>query len=212
MELGLTEEATAWRDWLLRAVAGDPAQVQIMYGLHGERDLPERELGWLAGFGGARPVRVGNAAADQLQLDVFGETADMLAQARRGGIASHPQTGAVGRVALGRLEDLWREPDDGLWEVRGDQAHHVHSKVLAWVAFDRAARLIGSGAEARRWRRVANEVRKEVCARGFDGKLGGFTQSYGSSTVDASLLFIVLTGFLPPDDPRALGTVKAIEE
>ena len=212
LEMGYTAEAQAWRDWLLRSVAGDPAQVQILYGVGGERDTPERELPWLAGFAGSQPVRIGNAAAGQLQIDIFGEVADMLAQAHRGGMATHPQTCALAGQALDRLDTLWREPDAGIWEIRGDQSHHVHSKVMAWVAFDRAAKMVRPGAERDRWRGIADTIHAEVCARGYDDEIGSFVQSYGSKALDSSLLFIVLTGFLSPNDPRATGTVRAIED
>ncbi len=215
MNLGYFEEARAWRDWLLRAVAGSPAQMQIMYGLAGERRLLEWEVPWLAGYEGSRPVRVGNAAFNQLQLDVFGEVGDALFQAARGGLEPHPRQHEIRRVVLEHLETIWRQPDEGIWEVRGPRQHFTHSKVMAWVAFDRAAKLArGHGAQdspADRWRRVADEIHAEVCAKGFDPAINSFVQAYGSRTLDASLLLIPLVGFLPPEDTRVLGTVAAIE-
>jgi GH15 family glucan-1,4-alpha-glucosidase len=215
MGLGYYEEAKAWRDWLLRSVAGDPGQMQIMYGVAGERHLLEWEVPWLQGFRASRPVRVGNAAAGQFQLDVFGEVADMLLQAHKGGLPRHPRAEALRQVIMPFVEEAWRQPDEGIWEVRGGRQHFVHSRVMAWVAFDRAARLtagLDGGAElARRWRQVADAIHAEVCEKGFDPTLGSFVQSYGSTALDASLLHIPLTGFLPADDPRVVGTVRAIE-
>ena len=215
MKLGYYEEASAWREWLMRAVAGAPEQVQIMYGVAGERQLLEWEVSWLAGYGGSRPVRIGNAAADQLQLDVYGEVADALAQAQRGGLPPHPRTRALSEVTLNFLEKVWREPDEGIWEVRGGRQHFTHSKVMAWVAFDRAAGLASNSKLGRtlsaRWRKVADEIHADVCAKAFDPEIGSFVQAYGSNVLDASLLQIPLVGFLPPDDPRVIGTVRAIE-
>lgn len=216
MDLGYYEEARAWREWLMRSIAGDPAQMQIMYGIAGERQLIEWEVPWLSGFRDSKPVRVGNAAFGQLQLDIYGEVADMLQQARRGGLEPHPRTQAVGGSVLPFLETIWREPDEGIWEVRGERQHFVHSKVMAWVAFDRAANMAAEvpeiAGQVGRWRAVADEIHAEVCEKGFDAELGGFVQFYGSKAVDASLLHIPLTGFLPPDDPRVVGTVKLIED
>lgn len=216
MDLGYYDEARAWREWLMRSVAGDPAQMQIMYGIAGERHLLEWEVPWLSGYEGSSPVRVGNAAAGQFQLDVYGEVADMLAQARKGGIEPHPRSAALALAVMPYLEKAWREPDEGIWEVRGGRQHFVHSKVLAWVAFDRSATLAAEapdgGELAKRWRAVADEIHADVCARGFDPELGSFVQAYGSKALDASLLHIPLTGFLPPDDPRVTGTVRALEE
>ncbi|MBB3998524.1 glycoside hydrolase family 15 protein [Aureimonas pseudogalii] len=211
MHLGYYEEAHAWRDWLMRAVAGDPAQMQIMYGVAGERHLLEWEAPWLDGFRGSKPIRVGNAAADQFQIDVYGELADMLAQAQTGGLAPHPRSPAIADAVMPFLEANWREPDEGIWEVRGGRQHFVHSKIMAWVAFDRAANLAADQATTDRWRRVADEIHADVCARGFDPELGSFVQAYGSKALDASLLHVALTGFLPPDDPRVVGTVAAVE-
>lgn len=215
MNLGYYEEASAWREWLLRSVAGAPAQMQIMYGLSGERRLQEWEVPWLDGFMGSRPVRVGNAAADQFQLDVYGEVADAMAQALKGGLPPHPRTPALSEVMMPFLEEAWRRPDKGIWEVRGRPRHFTHSKVMAWVAFDRAAALAkaaeGGSDLARRWRKVADKIHEDVCRHGFDPDLGSFVQSYGSKVLDASLLHIPLVGFLPPDDPRVISTINAIE-
>ena len=215
MDAGYYDEAAAWRDWLLRAAAGSPAQLQIMYGVAGERRLPECELPGLPGYEGSRPVRVGNAAAGQLQLDVYGEVLDALYQARQGGLPSSPQAWQLASALVTHLEGIWDQPDEGLWEVRGGRQHFTHSKVMAWVAFDRAIR----GAEAfgldgplDRWRATRQRIHDEVCARAFDATHGAFMQAYGSTSLDASLLLIPLVGFLPPDDPRVLGTVRAIEE
>jgi GH15 family glucan-1,4-alpha-glucosidase len=212
MKLGYYEEAGAWRNWLLRAVAGAPAQMQIMYGVAGERNLLEWEAGWLSGYENSQPVRIGNAASEQFQLDVYGEVADAMAQATKGGLPPHPRAGALRDVLMPFLEDAWRKPDEGIWEVRGGRQHFTHSKVMAWVAFDRAARMEGSRKNARHWRTVADQIHEEVCLKGFDPELGSFVQAYGSKKLDASLLQIGLVGFLPPDDPRFTATVKAIEE
>jgi len=216
MDLGYFEEAEAWREWLMRSVAGDPAQMQIMYGVGGERHLLEWEVPWLDGFRESQPVRIGNAASEQFQLDIYGEVADLLAQARAGGLAAHPRSPALAHSVMPFLEKAWRRPDDGIWEIRGKRRHFVHSKVMAWVAFDRAAKMaakVGGGENyASHWRSVAEEIHADVCEKGFDEELGTFVQSYGSQALDASLLHIPLTGFLPADDPRVLGTVAAIEK
>ncbi len=214
MSLGYYEEAKAWRDWLLRAVAGSPAQMQILYSVDGAKQLPERELRWLSGYGDSRPVRIGNAAVDQRQLDVYGEVLHALHEALLGGMPATPHGASVGRVILEHLESIWREPDEGIWEVRGPPQHFTHSKVMAWVAFDRAADMaatIGSPELSERWRRNADEIRAEVCVRGFDEELGSFVQYYGSRQLDASLLQIPLVGFLPPDHPHVRGTLAAVE-
>jgi len=215
MKLGYYEEASAWREWLLRAVAGAPGQMQIMYGVSGERHLLEWEVPWLDGYCSSGPVRIGNAAAEQFQLDVYGEVADALTQALRGGLPPHPRSRVLNDAIMPFLEEAWRRPDEGIWEVRGDRQHFTHSKVMAWVAFDRAATLAaaaGSGKDlAERWRRVANEICDDVCKKAFDPELGSFVQVYGSKTLDASLLQIPLVGCLPPSDYRVIGTVKAIE-
>jgi len=210
---GYDGEAVAWRDWLLRAVAGDPSQLQIMYGVGGERRLPELELPWLPGYEGSAPVRIGNGAAVQRQLDVYGEVMDALHQARLAGIAPDAESWNVQRSLMEWLESGWREPDSGLWEVRGAPRHFVHSKVMCWVAFDRAVRAVeGFGADgpADRWRALRDEVHREVCDRGWDADRGTFTQSYGSTELDASLLMIPMVGFLPPDDGRVAGTIDAV--
>lgn len=214
MSLGYFEEAAAWREWLMRAVAGTPEQMQIMYGVAGERSLPEFELDWLLGYEGSLPVRIGNAAADQFQLDVYGEVADALVQARKHGLPPHPRTNSLAKVLLPYLEKAWREPDEGIWEVRGGRDHFTHSKVMAWVAFDRTAKLAddaGDVSSATRWRLIADEIHADVCKNAYDEELGSFVQSYGSKTLDASLLQIPLVGFLPPDDARVVSTVEAIE-
>jgi GH15 family glucan-1,4-alpha-glucosidase len=213
MHLGYYEEARAWRDWLLRAVAGSPSQVQIMYGVGGERWLPELIVDWLPGYEKSAPVRIGNAAYQQLQLDVFGEIADAMFQTFKAGMAPSPRAREVRPVVLDYLAKAWREPDEGIWEVRGGPQHFVHSKVMAWVAFDRAANTAKPfGEAAARLRAIADEIHAEVCERGFDRELGSFVQAYGSTLLDASLLLIPVVGFLPADDPRVRGTLRAIEE
>ncbi|MFD7668940.1 glycoside hydrolase family 15 protein [Streptomyces sp. NPDC059788] len=213
---GYTEEASAWRDWLLRAVAGNPADLQIMYGLGGERRLPEAELPWLGGYAGSRPVRVGNAAVEQRQLDVYGGVLDSFHIARVEGLPSKPHAWNIQRSLLDFLESHWREPDEGLWEVRGPRRHFVHSKIMAWVAADRAVRAVESRPELEgdvaRWRAMRDEVHREVCEKGYDAKRNTFTQSYGSDLLDASTLLIPRLGFLPADDPRVVGTVDAVRE
>jgi GH15 family glucan-1,4-alpha-glucosidase len=211
---GYTEEAEQFRDWLVRAVAGSPDQLQIMYGLGGERRLSEWEVPWLPGFNGAQPVRIGNAAAAQLQLDVFGELLDAMIQARRHGLPRVKRWSAIARALLEHLETIWREPDEGIWEVRGPRQHFVHSKVMAWVAFDRAIRSVeelGGSGPVERWRPIRDAIHAEVCEHGFDPELGSFVQAYGSKALDASLLMLPLVGFLPASDPRVIGTIKAIE-
>jgi GH15 family glucan-1,4-alpha-glucosidase len=208
------DEAGHWRRWLLRAIAGDPADVQIMYGVGGERRLTEFELPWLDGYEGSRPVRVGNAASGQLQLDVYGEVLDCLYQARAHGLPIDPNAWQLQLGLLEHLEGAWRQPDDGIWEIRGGRRHFVHSKAMAWVAFDRAVRTVedqGAHGPIDRWRAVRDEIHAEVCDRGFDAELGSFTQAYGSKALDASLLLLPLVGFLPATDPRIRGTIEAIE-
>lgn len=213
---GYQEEAGAWRDWLLRAVAGDPADLQIMYGLSGERRLPETELEWLSGYAGSAPVRTGNEAVKQLQLDVYGEVLDSLYVAREAGLPAEQHAWELQLSLLGFLESKWREPDEGLWEVRGPRRHFVHSKVMAWVAADRAVRTLerhrSLHGDADRWRAMRDEVHREVCEKGFDPVRNTFTQSYGSVELDAAALLIPRVGFLPPDDPRVIGTVDAVRE
>ncbi|TXS03255.1 glycoside hydrolase family 15 protein [Streptomyces sp. col6] len=213
---GYLEEAAAWRDWLLRAVAGDPADLQIMYGLAGERRLPESELPWLSGYENSAPVRIGNAAVRQRQLDVYGEVIDSLRLARDAGLDDKPHAWSLQLSLLGFLESTWREPDEGLWEIRGQRRHFVHSKVMAWVAADRAVRSLEDdptlAGDADRWRAMRDAVHREVCEKGYDPVRNTFTQSYGSRELDAATLLIARTGFLPPDDPRLIGTVDAVRE
>ena len=214
MEAGYFDEAASWRDWLHRSVAGSPDQVQIMYGIAGERRLAEWEADWLPGYHGARPVRIGNAAAQQRQLDVYGEAMDALHHARVGGLPLAHAPWALQQAVMEHLETIWEEPDDGIWEIRGERRHFVHSKVMTWVAFDRAVRdaeTYGLPAPIERWRAIAARMHDEICARGFDSARNTFTQSYGSTGLDASLLMIPIVGFLPADDPRVVGTVAAIE-
>ncbi|HEX4261711.1 MAG TPA: glycoside hydrolase family 15 protein, partial [Acetobacteraceae bacterium] len=213
MQAGYYDEARDWRDWLHRAIAGDPAQIQIMYGLAGERRLDEWEVPWLGGYQGAKPVRIGNAAAGQLQLDVYGEVVDALHQARVGGIASAPASWALQGKLMAHLEAIWREPDEGIWEVRGGRRHFTFSKVMAWVAFDRSVKGVeqfGLHGPVDRWRAVRDEIHATVCREGFDAADGHFVQSFGSHELDASLLLIPLVGFLPHEDERVRGTVDAI--
>ena len=211
---GFLDEARAWREWLLRAVAGSPDDVQTMYGVAGERRLDEYEISWLPGYQGAKPVRVGNAAVRQLQLDVYGEVIDAFYVARRAGLAADEDSWALEQGLVSHLETIWREPDEGIWEVRGGPRQFTHSKVMAWVAFDRAVRSIeefGLEGPLDRWRLVRTEIHEEVCRHGFDEKQNAFVQSFGSTDLDASLLMIPLVGFLPPDDERVRGTIAAIE-
>jgi GH15 family glucan-1,4-alpha-glucosidase len=215
MNAGFYEEANAWRDWLLRAAAGAPAQLQIMYGVAGERRLPEFELDWLPGYGGSRPVRIGNAAHNQLQLDVFGEVMDALHQARQGGLELSAAGWDFQCAMLRQLETVWHQPDEGIWEVRGARRHFTFSKVMAWVALDRGIRdaeRFGLKAPLDRWKQLRTIIHEEVCRRGFNTDLGSFVQSYDDTNLDASLLLIPTLGFLPPDDPRVRGTIAAIEK
>jgi GH15 family glucan-1,4-alpha-glucosidase len=216
LSAGYVEEAAAWRDWLLRAVAGDPADLQIMYGPAGERRLPEMSLPWLRGYADSAPVRIGNAAVDQFQLDVYGEVMDSLDMARAAGIPAERNAWNLQLSLLNFLESNWRQPDEGLWEVRGPRRHFVHSKVLAWVAADRAVRALEMDpslrGEAARWRTLRDEIHADVCAKGYDPERNTFTQSYGSRELDAATLLIPRVGFLPPDDPRVVGTVHAVRE
>jgi GH15 family glucan-1,4-alpha-glucosidase len=215
MNAGYYEEARAWRDWLLRASAGSPAEIQIMYGVAGERWLAEHEVPWLGGYENSKPVRIGNAAADQLQLDVYGEVADAFHHARIGGLPYLEASWEFSRALLGHLETIWRAPDEGLWEVRGGRRPFTHSKVMAWVAFDRAVKAVetfGLEGPVDRWRRVRAEIHEDVCRRGFNPVLGAFAQSYDSDQMDASALLIPQVGFLPPDDARVLGTIRAVEQ
>jgi len=214
MNGGHAEEADTWRTWLLRAVAGSPAQLQIMYGIGGERRLPELELPWLDGYENSRPVRVGNAASLQFQLDVYGEVMDALHVAREHGLSPSEPGWAFQRALLEHLEQIWREPDEGIWEVRNGRRQFTHSKVMAWVAFDRAVAEVerfGLDGPVERWRALRQEIHEEVCRSAFNPAIGAFTQYYGSEHLDASLLLMPIVGFLPPDDARIVGTVAAIE-
>jgi len=211
---GHTDEAAAWRDWLLRAVAGDPGKLQIMYGAAGERRLEERELPWLPGYEGSKPVRIGNAAFSQFQLDVYGEVIDSMHQARCAGIEAPPHAWALERAMLKFLETAWHEPDEGIWEVRGPRRHFTHSKLMAWVAFDRAVTAVeqfGKDGPVECWREQRDALRDEICARGFNREKNAFVQVYDGDELDASLLMLPLVGFLPADDERVRGTVAAIE-
>ena len=211
---GFHDEAKAWHEWLLRAAAGAPDELQTMYGVAGERRLDEYEIPWLPGYEGATPVRVGNAAVAQLQLDVYGEVLDAFYLARRAGLATSEVSWALERALVSHLETIWRDPDEGIWEVRGGRRHFTHSKVMAWVAFDRAVRSIeefGLEGPVERWRKVRHDIHQEVCEHGFDPDQNAFVQSFGAKALDASLLLIPLVGFLPPDDARVRGTLAAIE-
>jgi len=215
MVSGYRDEAIAWRRWLLRAVAGDPAQVQTVYGICGERDLVEWEAAWLPGYENSRPVRVGNGAVGQFQLDVFGEVAAALSHTPQADDDIRVSATALQAALINHLCEVWEEPDEGIWEVRGPRRHFTHSKVMAWVAVDRAIktheRYDGDG-DIKRWKKIREKIRAEVLDKGFDKKLNSFVQSYGSKQLDASCLRIVMVGFLPPDDPRIRGTVEAIEK
>ncbi|PSL03643.1 GH15 family glucan-1,4-alpha-glucosidase [Haloactinopolyspora alba] len=211
---GYVDEAREWRDWLLRAIGGNPGELQIMYGLAGERRLAEYELDWLGGYEGSSPVRVGNAAAEQLQIDVYGEVLDTLARARQHGLPLEQHAWALQEKLLEHLEKAWQEPDEGLWEVRGPRRHFVHSKVMAWVAADRAVQTLQQNqmrGDIDRWRAMRATILSEVTKYGYDSERSTFTQSYGEPTLDAALLQIPIVGFLPPDDPRVIGTVDAVE-
>lgn len=211
---GYTEEAAAWREWLLRAVAGDPAELQIMYGIDGRRRLPERTLPWLAGYEHSAPVRIGNAATAQLQLDVWGEVIDGLSLTRNVLLETPDDSWDIQSALMEHLEGVWRAPDNGLWEVRGPRQHFVHSKVMAWVAADRMAdgvRRSGLPGPVQRWEALRETIHAEVLRRGFDTGRNTFVQTYGSTALDAALLLIPRVGFLPPKDPRVLGTIEAIQ-
>jgi GH15 family glucan-1,4-alpha-glucosidase len=211
---GYTEEATSWRGWLLRAVAGDPADMQIMYGPRGERRLTELVLDWLPGYEHSRPVRIGNAAVNQRQLDVYGEVMDTLYVALRAGVERDPQAWSIQRLLIEFLETAWKEPDEGIWEVRGPRRHFTHSKVMAWVAVDRAIKMAtshGFDGPLAQWTELRDEIHADVCRHGFNSERNAFTQYYGATELDASLLTIPLVGFLPSTDPRVLATTAAIE-
>ncbi len=212
---GYQEEARAWRQWLVRAVAGTPSELQIMYGLRGERRLVELELNWLTGYEGSAPVRVGNAAYKQYQLDVYGEVMDALHLARRAGLGFDEDSWHVQRALLGFLDTAWQEPDEGIWEVRGPRRHFTHSKVMAWVALDRGVKVVerwGMEGEVERWRALRDQIKEEVFREGFDAKRNSFVQYYGSRDPDASLLMLPLVGFVPASDPRMQGTVELIQK
>ena len=211
---GFLEEAGAWRDWLLRAVAGTPDQMQIMYGIAGERRLTEFEIPWLSGYEGSRPVRIGNAASGQLQLDVYGEVIDAMYQARRLGLAPDEAGWNLEKALIKHLEAIWQQPDEGIWEVRGGRKHFTASKAMVWAAFDRAIRSVeefGLEGPVERWRELRDQIHAQVCDLGFNQDMNSFVQYYGSDQLDASLLLMPLVGFLPADDPRIAGTIKAIE-
>jgi GH15 family glucan-1,4-alpha-glucosidase len=215
MQSGYIEEAKAWRQWLLRAVAGKGAELRIMYGLAGERRLPELELSWLPGYEGSSPVRIGNAAHGQFQLDVFGEALDCLHLGRRFGLNDDWGDWRIERELLDRLETVWQEPDEGIWEVRGPKRHFTHSKLMAWVAFDRAIKDVerfGLDGPMDRWRHLRSQLHREICDQGFNADRNTFVQSYGGTEVDAALLMMAEVGFLPPSDPRIVGTVAAVEQ
>jgi GH15 family glucan-1,4-alpha-glucosidase len=215
MRAGYWDEARDWRGWLLRAVAGDPSQLQILYGIAGERRLPEVTLDWLPGYEGSRPVRIGNAASQQLQLDVYGEVMGALHLSRRMGLGDNQrESWSLQRAMICYLEKIWEGPDEGIWEVRGPRRHFTHSKVMAWVAFDCGVKAIeqyGLEGPLERWRAVRERVHASVCANGYDAEKGSFVQAYGSKELDASLLILPMVGFLPPEDPRIRGTVAAVE-
>jgi len=214
LNAGFTDEARGWRDWLLRAVGGDPAELQILYGVAGERRVGESEVDWLPGYAGSSPVRIGNAAHEQFQLDVYGEVMDSLHLARTHGLRPDEHAWSMQLRVMDFLEGAWDKPDDGIWEVRGGQRHFTHSKVLAWVAFDRAiegVERLDLRGPVDRWRRIRQEIHEEVCREGFNVELNSFTQAYGSADLDASTLLIPLVGFLPPDDPRVIGTIEAVQ-
>jgi GH15 family glucan-1,4-alpha-glucosidase len=215
MIAGYLDEARDWREWLLRSIADTPPSLQIMYGLAGERRLTELELPWLPGYEGSKPVRIGNGASSQFQLDVYDEVLDVFHQARRLGLATHEDGWRNAKSVLGFLETAWHEPDEGIWEVRGGRRHFTHSKVMAWVAFDRMVKAVEQfplDGPVERWRAQRDAIHAEVCRHGFSANRNAFVQSYGVDELDASLLMIPLVGFLPPDDPRVLGTVAAIEK
>ncbi|HTE97108.1 MAG TPA: glycoside hydrolase family 15 protein [Bradyrhizobium sp.] len=215
MNSGYTEEASAWHNWLLRAVAGSPANMQIMYGIMGQRRLLEWEAGWLPGYEGARPVRIGNAAHAQLQLDVYGELIDAFHQSRMAELELDEGSWALECAVLQHLADVWDQPDHGIWERRGEGRHYVSSKVMTWVAFDRgikSAEKFGFDAPLDRWRTLRDTICREVCDKGFNREQNAFVESYGSQLLDASILLLPAVGFLPTSDPRVRGTIEAIEK
>jgi GH15 family glucan-1,4-alpha-glucosidase len=213
---GFVEEARAWRRWLLRTIAGSPSQMQILYGTHGERRLPEFEVEWLAGYENSKPVRVGNAASTQFQLDVYGEVMSSLYHAHQAGIEIEQTDWALQIALMKFLESHWQEPDEGIWEVRGGRKHFTHSKMMAWLAFHRAVQLIEKGGmpakeNLARWKKIRDQIHQEVCERGYNSKVKAFTQYYGSDALDASLLMAPMIGFLPIEDERVRNTIAAIE-
>ena len=214
MEAGYTEEAAAWAEWLLRAVAGDPSQLQIMYGAAGERTLTELELPHLRGYENSRPVRIGNAASAQFQLDVYGEVMDALHLARKVGVQPGPDSWSLQRHLVAFVVEHWDEPDEGIWEIRGPRRHFTHSKIMAWVALDRAVKAVEQfvlDGPVETWREIRQAIHDDVCARGYNAERKVFTQCYGSELLDASVLMMPLVGFLPPQDPRVISTVEAIQ-
>ena len=217
VQAGYMEEAVAWRDWLFRAIAGDPSQLQIMYGIGGEHRLTELELPWLSGYEDSKPVRIGNAASEQFQLDIFGEVLAVFYGAWEAGLPERDETRSPGidvRDAIELVERMWRDPDEGIWEIRGQRQHFTYSKVSAWTAIDRAvkfAEATGADAPLERWRVVRDEIHAEVLAKGYDAERNTFVQYYGGKGLDASLLLIPASGFLPAEDPRVLGTIEAIQ-
>ena len=214
MNADIYDEAAAWRDWLQRAVAGSPDEMQIMYGLRGERRLTEWEVDWLPGYADSRPVRVGNAAHEQFQLDVYGELMDAFEQSRKGGLAATADGWELQRALIDHVAKVWHEPDNGIWETRGPLQHFVHSKIMAWVAFDRAIKGVekhGLKGPVEEWREIRSRIKTEVCEKGFDKERNTFRAAYGSNLLDASLLLMAQTGFIKADDPRFIGTVEAIE-
>jgi len=215
---GYTDEARAWREWLLRAIAGSPRDLQIMYGVAGERRLPESELAWLAGYEGSTPVRIGNAAAEQFQLDVYGEVISTLCTAHRAGIQTVPHAWSMQVAILDYLEGVWQEPDEGLWEVRGPRQHFTHSKLMAWVAVERMVAMAAELSPQRatrlpleRWQALRDTIHREICERAYDPERNAFMQAYDSTKLDAATLLIPQTGFLPATDPRVIGTIEAIQ-
>ena len=215
MNAGYFEEARAWHDWLLRAVAGSPDQVQVLYGVHGERNLMEWEIPWLAGYENSKPVRIGNAASEQMQLDVYGELADAFLHANLGGIRSTEQDVGLQTALIEHLATVWDQPDRGIWEVRGDPQHFTHSKVMAWVAFDRVIKMMEKSVDQKviaGWSAIRDQIHRDVCEKAYNQEMGSFTQAYGSTQLDAALLLIPQVGFLPYDDPRVRGTIEAIEK
>jgi GH15 family glucan-1,4-alpha-glucosidase len=212
---GYTQEARAWREWLLRAVAGHPQEMQIMYGIAGERQLTEGEVPWLGGYAGSRPVRIGNAAHQQFQLDVYGEVMDTMHVARKHRVPEQHDAWSLQKRLMDYLESVWDQPDEGIWEVRGPRRHFTHSKVMAWVAVDRAVKAIEKfklNGPLEQWRALRQLIHDDVCRNGYDSKRNAFMQYYGATTLDASILMMPLVGFLPVSDPRVVGTIKAVEE